>query len=300
MQLRQVRDFLAVIEAGSLRAAARSLGISQPAMTKSIRQLEEELHVQLLHRSGRGAVATRAGKVVLARARVVQAELKGIEADLEQLRGERTGTVVIGVSPATSVLLVPEALVRFGRQYPRATVRLVEGRDFLLPMIREATLDFAIGPKSARKLDSAIHFKPVYRTSFVIAGRRGHPLHAARTLRDLAQASWVTFTARERSGLLYQIFSDAGLPPPKSIVQCESYTTAMAVLASTDALGMLVPQVLAGPYAHGFLQQIRIKEQLPSMTLGMFRRIDTPLTPAASEMATAIMAVGRKLMGVSR
>ena len=296
MRLRQIRDFVAVIQAGSLRAAARSLGISQPAMTKSIRQFEEELQVQLLQRSGRGAVATRAGKAVLARARVVQAELKNIEDDLEQLRGKRAGSVVIGASAAASVLFVPEALARFRRRYPEASVRLVEGvSDFLLPMVRDATLDFAIGRKSREKLDVAIRFKPLYATQMVIAGRRGHPLRDAKSLRDLAQASWVRFASPGQSGLLARMFSLAGLPPPRIMVHCESYTTGLAVLASTDALGMLVPQLLAKRYAPGFLQEIRVKDAMLSVTFGMFSRTHAPLAPAASVMAAAVTAAARRL-----
>jgi DNA-binding transcriptional LysR family regulator len=73
MRLNQIRDFIATIEAGSLRAAARSVGVSQPAMTKSLRQLENELGVQLLQRSSRGISPTRSGRAFLTRARVVQA-----------------------------------------------------------------------------------------------------------------------------------------------------------------------------------------------------------------------------------
>ena len=217
VRLTQLRDFLAVIQSGSLRGAARSLGISQPAMTKSIRQLEDELQVQLLQRSGRGAIATRAGKTVLARARVVQAELRSIEHDLAQLRGGRAGALVVGISPAASVLLLPEALVGFRRSYPRAHVRLVEGvSDFLLPMVRDASLDFAVGPRSLTKLDPAIRFKPLCEVEMVITGRRGHPLRGAKHLRDLVEASWVGFAAPGQSGMLARLFSAAGLPSPES------------------------------------------------------------------------------------
>ena len=301
MRLTQLRDFIAVIQAGSLRAAARALGISQPAMTKSIRQLEEELRVQLLLRSGRGAVATRAGKAVLARACVVQAELKNIEGDLEQLRGERTGSVVIGVSPAASILLVPGALARFRRHYTDARLRLVEGvSEFLLPMVRDATLDFAVGPKSLAKLGAAIRFKPLYTARLVIAGRRDHPLRGAKSLGELAQASWIGFAAPGQAGLLARMFSSAGLPPPRMVVQCESYTTALAILASTDALGILVPQLLAERNAHGFLQQIRIQDPVPDMHFGMFTRTDAPLTAAAAAMAEAVTATARGLPRTSR
>lgn len=69
MRLRQIQDFLAVIEEGSIHAAARKTGLSQPAVTKSLRGLEAELHAQLIRRTNHGVVATPAGRAFYTRAR---------------------------------------------------------------------------------------------------------------------------------------------------------------------------------------------------------------------------------------
>src|SRR5258708_1155111 len=79
MRLRQIRDFLAVVESGSIRAAARKLGVSQPGITKSVRRLEAELHVQLMWRTPHGVVPTPSGRAFLARAQVAQSELRKAE-----------------------------------------------------------------------------------------------------------------------------------------------------------------------------------------------------------------------------
>ena len=106
MRMNQIRHFLAVMEAGSLRAAARSVGVSQPAITKSIRQLEAQLGVQLVQRSARGAVATPAGKAFLARARIVQAELRKAVEDLGPFQGGASGSVAFGISGQAAMLIV--------------------------------------------------------------------------------------------------------------------------------------------------------------------------------------------------
>src|SRR5687768_7014958 len=106
MRLNQIRDFIAVVEMGSLRAAARKIGVSQPAITKSIQQLERELHAQLLQRNARGAAPTQAGTAFLSRARVIQSELRKAADDLEGLRGGVEGTVAFGIAPAASMLVV--------------------------------------------------------------------------------------------------------------------------------------------------------------------------------------------------
>src|SRR5262245_13997027 len=79
VRLTQIRDFLAVVESGSIRAAARKLGVAQPTITKSVRSLETELHVQLLGRNARGIVPTASGRAFFARARVAQSELRKAE-----------------------------------------------------------------------------------------------------------------------------------------------------------------------------------------------------------------------------
>jgi LysR family transcriptional regulator of abg operon len=128
----------------------------------------------------------------------------------------------------------------------------------------------------------------------IIAGRRGHPLHDAKSLRDLAQASWVRFASPGQRGLLARMFSSAGLPPPRIMVYCESYATGIGVLASTDALGILVP-LLTERYAPSILEQIRIEDPVPSVTFGMFSRTAAPLAPAPSAMAAAVTETARQL-----
>lgn len=296
MRLNQIRDFIATVEAGSLRAAARGVGVSQPALTKSLRQLESELGAQLLQRSSRGISPTPSGLAFLTRARVVQAELRRASEDLASLKGARAGAVAFGVSPSAAVLLIPESLVRFRQQYPLAEIRVVEGvLPALLAPLRDETLDFVVGQKPPGGLDPSIRHRPLYRGRLVVAGRRGHPLRAARSLRELADASWLMYTGRGQGGVLERFFAAVGLPAPKVIVHCESYSAALALLARTDTLGLVVPQLLAQPYAHGFLQQIQIEETPPELPVGLFTRANAPLPAAAAAMAAAVSATARRL-----
>ena len=78
MRLSQIRDFVTVVESGGIRAAARKLGVSQPAITRSVRGLEAELHTRLLQRTPTGVVLTEPGRAFLARARAAQAELRKV------------------------------------------------------------------------------------------------------------------------------------------------------------------------------------------------------------------------------
>jgi DNA-binding transcriptional LysR family regulator len=295
VRISQIRDFVAVIQHGSLRAAARAVGVSQPGMTKSIRQLEAELQVQLLQRNARGAAATPAGKAFLARARVVQSELRKASDDLAAFQGGAEGSVAFGIAPQGCALIVPEAVQQFRRKYPAARVRIVEGvSTALVPQVRDETLDFSINMSPARPLDSALRFKPLLRLPLVIAARQGHPLRGATSLRELSGASWVMFYPFGVGAALEKAYLAAGVPMPRSIVQCESYATALALIANTDSLGLINQRMLEQP--HGWrLQTIRTREPVPPPLLGIYTRNDAPLTPAAQAMAQAIMASARRL-----
>lgn len=294
MRFSQIRDFLAVIESGGLRAAARALGVSQPGITKSVRTLEAELGVPLMLRTTRGAVPTRFGRAFLARAQVMQAELRKAEEDFAQLAGDRAGSVAFGFGPIVAALIVPEAVARFRQQFPRAQLRLVEGLAHVtVPLVRDETLDFAVAPRlSGIQLDAAISFRPLFRHPRVVAARKGHPLGNARSLAQLAGATWLVFEPRS---LFERMFSQVGLPPPRPAIQCESSNAALLLLANTDVVAVLPRGFFALPTAGGVLQEIAIADPIPSFTFGIFKRADAPLTPVAGGLAKAVTAVARRL-----
>jgi LysR family transcriptional regulator of abg operon len=297
MRLSQVRDFVAVVESGSIRAAARKLGVSQPAITKSVRSLESKLHVRLLQRTPQGIVLTPPGRAFFARTRVGYAELVKAEKEATQAGGEGTGSVAFGVGPTAGFLVIPEAIIRFREEFPKVTVRIAEGfAHLLVPLVRDGTLDFAIGARPDEKLDPAIAFRPLFRHDFVIVARKGHPLRNAQSLAELIKADWINFVFPDlRRGPLGRAFSTAGLPVPQHAIQCDSFHTAMGLLMRADVLVIVSRRMLAAPFARDVLHQITVAESLPSYTAGMFTRVDTPPTLVAASMEKAVTMVARKL-----
>ena len=108
MKLQRIEHFIEVVTAGSIRGAARRLGMSQPALTRSLQQLEKDLGVQLMDRGVRGASLTQAGQTFLARARVAQAELAKAAEEARLVVGDLSSLVTLGVSPVAASLLLPE------------------------------------------------------------------------------------------------------------------------------------------------------------------------------------------------
>jgi len=293
MTLSQIRDFIAVVESGGIRAAARKLGVSQPAITRSVRGLETELRARLLRRTPTGVVPTQPGRALFARARAAQAELRKAEEEVDQL-AQTTRAVAFGVSP-TSAIMVSEAITRFRQQFPHARIHIAEGLPHsLIPMVRDETLDFAICRRALVTLDSGLAFRPLFRNDFAVVARKGHPLEKASSLAQLADACWTSLLPLDApDGPFAQAFSPTGLPVPRQVTQCESYNTAIRLIAKTDMLGFLVRQLLSDPLLGDLLREIPVAEPLPSFAVGIFTRTGAQLTHVAAAMAKAVIAAAR-------
>lgn len=295
MRLTQIRDFIAVVEAGSIRAAARKLGVSQPAMTKSVRGLEDELHVQLMQRTVNGVTLTRAGRSFFARASIAHAELRKAAEEATQKEGD--GAVAFGVGPLAAILIVPEVISRFHRSFPEARIRVLEGlTPALVPLVRDETLDFALGPRGGR-IEAGLAFRPLYRPDHVIVARKGHPLRNARSLAELAGAEWLNLGVIDRRthGPFEEMFTSAGLPAPHQTVACESYNTVIETAAKTNMLANLPRLLLAAPLARDALEEIKVPGGTFQLNVGIYTRSGVPLTPTSAAMAKTVIAVSRTL-----
>jgi LysR family transcriptional regulator, regulator of abg operon len=296
MRLGQLRDFLSILEAGSVRGAARRLTVSQPALTKSLRQLEGELGVKLFQRTPTGVVPTQFGKALSVRARAVRAELRKAEEELGKLTGSEYGSVAVGVGTVVTTLVMPRALQQFREEFPHARVRVMEGMPHtLLPLLRDETLDLVVGARPSGPIDGAFRFRPMFRSPRAVVARKGHPRADAASIAELADADWLGLPP---FGHWSEI--EAPLNPPilqnaRQLIECDSYNSVVALLASTDMMAILSRRLLSEPYAREHLQEIKVRERLPSFSVGLFSRADTPLAPAASAMAKALVARARQL-----
>jgi len=293
--LRQIEDFLAVVESGGIRAAARKRGVSQPAITRSMHRLESDLGAQLVQRTPRGILLTSSGRAFFARVRVAHAELR--KAADEAAGGSAGGSVDFGVGPVAGMLIVPEAVADFRRQFPSARIRIVEGfAPQLGPLVRDGSLDFAIGARQHFKADSALTFKPLFTHQLVVAARKGHPLGGAHSLKDLAGAEWISLVPQGSDySPLDRAFEEAGLPTPGHVIRCESYHVLVALLTASNMLGILTGRLLSIALAGDLLKVIPVRETLPAYTTHLMARAGIPLSRPAASLTRMIIMAARRL-----
>ena len=291
MKLNQLRDFIAMAEHGSMRAAARALGVTAPALAKSVAQLEGELHVPLVQRNSRGVVLTDYGKALLPRARLVDAEARKAAEEMAQLRGRFEGAVTVGASPTPAVTIVPDVVLQFRKKFPDVRVTLLSGLYHAhVPGLRNGTIDLAIGPVPAAGLDADLHSEPLMYNSICVVARKGHPLARCRSLADLVDSEWVVTgpSTQGPGAAILDAFRQHGLASPRRIVQCDITWALAALLERSDMLCALPLQLIERlPFGRS-LQTLTLREELPRYIVSLYRRSDSPPLPGAEYFAVLL------------
>lgn len=288
IRLHQLRDLLAVVETGSLRAAARRLGLTQPSLTKSLRQLEETTALALFVRSKHGVTLTPEGQRLVEHARAIESEIRRTAQDLESLRGGAAKSVSIGVSMAAALAFVARAVAALRKREPALDVQIFEGvQAKLIADVRQGVVDFAVMPVGERSDLADLKVRPLFHTRVVVAGRTGHPGAPARSLADLAGCDWIT---PRRGGVLdrmvERIVAGLDLPVLRRSVQCESSSLYWELIARTDLVGLALAAMFESPSVHnsGF-SIVYDGPPLPEVPIALVHRVDFPQNALAGELA---------------
>ncbi len=284
MKLSQFGEVVAIAERGSIRAAARHLQIAQPALTRSLADLERELGAPLFERRARGVAPTPLGHAFLLRAIVILHEVRRAREEADQLRGSGTGTVTAGLSIAAHLALLPSSLRPFRARYPDIRLHLIEG---FLPTLeaglRSGSVDFYVGPDAGGKTVAGLSKELLFPNRRVVLCRVGHPLAGATSIRDLAEADWVTTSitadAQDEIGAL---FDQHGLPGPRLAVRAQSALTLVTCLTHSDLLAMVPVQWSEFALTRNVLATIAVREELAAPAIVAVQRAELPLTPAAT------------------
>jgi DNA-binding transcriptional LysR family regulator len=292
MKLTHIRDVLAVAEFGSLRAAGRHLGVAQPAVTRSIHEIERELGVSLFERHARGVRLTAMGQAFVRRAEAVQCELRRAAEEIEQLKGRSTGQVAVALSSAAAIALMPWAMTAFRKRYPDALLKVSEGLfQAVETEIMEGRLDFYVGPFDPAISPTQLSIEKLFDNRRIVVARKNHPLAGARSLGDLNNAEWVHVTLSPRTSEAVrseadfdEMFERLGLPKPRIVMHARSALITMMAVANSDMLAILPQQWLESPATGDSLIGLQLAELMPAAPICIVRRHDMPLTPMAEYM----------------
>lgn len=299
MELRQLSHLLAVAEKGSIGKAAESLGLSQPALTKSIRNLEAALQVKLLDRRPRGVFPTVYGDAVIARARSVRLHVQDLLSELQSLRAGSGGTVSIGMAQGVASRLIPRATIQVLAEQPNVRFSLLTGAvDRLVEALIAGQIEFAVTPFGGQSFGSAVVEEFLFHDRPLIVLRRDHPLagHSQLQPHQLTHCQWVlSNVATPLRRAFDRIFVSESLPAPQPIIESDSVIYTKSLLIETDFAAFFPRDEILAEEKAGLLVGIPVRTDVPARSVGILRRRAEALSPIGEVFAGAIKGACRDL-----
>ncbi|MDF0600000.1 LysR family transcriptional regulator [Psychromarinibacter sp. C21-152] len=247
----RLQHFLGVVEASSIHGAARNLNISQPAMTKSIRLLEEALDTELLVRLPRGVRLTEAGEALYARAREIEASWNAAIVEIGAQSSGMGGVMRLGGGPVYCSIHFPGMLADLRRRFPNLRIQVSTGvGNELLPELARGDIRAYAGgmPEEVHELGSDFLTEELYRQRNAVFASRDHPLfrNETVTLEDTLTYPWLCLFSGQQANLrIRDYFRARGLPEPRLALESHSLQIAFKMIAEHRFLACM-PTPLAG------------------------------------------------------
>jgi DNA-binding transcriptional LysR family regulator len=303
LDVRRLQVLLAVVEGGSVTAAAAHLGYTPSAISQQLLRLEQEVGQPLLDRHARGMRPTDAGLTLAGHARKVLRQLAAAEADLEELVGVRRGSVSLGTFPTVGSSFLPLAVQRYRRLYPAIDLTIRSGReDDLVRMLEEGGVALSLlwDYEWSRVDDRELVLSPLFTDPTVLLVGADHRLARRRrvSMGTLGDEQWII-----RAGghpvveVLHRSALAAGFTPKISF-QANDYQEAQAMVSV--GLGIALAPRTATVNQHPDVRVISLGDSAPARRILVAHRPDRVRTPAALALHDVLVDVARSYPGASR
>jgi DNA-binding transcriptional LysR family regulator len=288
LNLDQLRTFTAVIERKSFSGAATLLGVSQPAVSQQVRQLENRFGVKLVERVGRGASATAAGEELLAHARGIEAAVAAAaEAMVPHAAGE-SGRVRIGTGATACIYLLPAMLRDLRARFPALDIIVSTGNTpDILRAVEENRIDLALVtlPVAGRIFD----VRPILDDEFVVLAPKDMRLPHEITAAELSRLPLLLYEPGATTRRLIDEWSMAAGVAFQPIMELGSVEAMKELIGAGLGCGILPRMALRRQRGSAFT--VRSLKPRLKRTLGLVLRRDKPLTKGLRAMIRAIGAL---------
>ncbi|MGM9490732.1 LysR substrate-binding domain-containing protein [Ideonella sp. YS5] len=293
MDLRDLRYFETIAELQHVGRASVQLHRSQPALTGSIRRLEEDYGVPLFERAGRGIRLTAGGKVLLKWARRMRFDVEDARRELHSIGKGLTGHVRIGIVPTAAQFILPEVARQLLHEAPEVTLTTVVGLiDTLKPQLRAGELDLMVGTEGPA--EAGYVSKVLAEDAIVVAASANHELFSGSrpTLRDLTRYRWALQPpGAPTRDWLDHTFDRKHLPRPQVQVEATMLLLLPPLIARTGLLSFISRQHLSGHVGKAILKEVPVKDAVMRRRLVVTYREKGYLSPAASRLIELFAAV---------
>ena len=295
--LRDIEYFAVVAEHRHVGRAAEALGLSQPALSRSLRRLEQSLDTMLLTRTAKGVELTVVGVAFLSRIQRLRLSLDDIEHEVQELTKGRSGHLHVGANNHAVEHLMPASIEALLHAAPQLKLRVTIGPTAaLVAALRSGQVDLIVtGIVSPTEQDLAqVH---LWDDEYYVYASANHRLAARKrlTIADVAAEGWVLTRDAPPTLWLQRIFQDHGLPPPRMMLETSSLSLRLHVVASSNLLDFL-PRISARSAPDGSrLIELRIKELAWRRPFVARYRREAYFSPAAKLFIDVLNATAKEV-----
>ena len=297
----KLRHFLAVLSSGSFALAAQRTGVSQPAISKSIRSLEEAIDVALFDRGRAGARPTEYADMLAPHARAIIAEYDLAQAEFHALRNATDQDLAIGASISLAQSLLPKAIARFRLRWPDIAMSVEVGLSTpLYERLLAGDLDLVLSaPEDGVVIDPRLSRSFLLEERDALVVGANHPLLAKDRVevRDLLDFPWIVPRRSARLERIYGVFSALGLPPPPSVLRCEASELARGLLAEAPFICLIGEEIFKGDIQTGRLAMLPDLGFANTRPAFLSIRRGTRQRSAAQNLATIVADIARDMRG---
>lgn len=291
MDVRQLRNVLAVIEKRNLSKAAQSLNISQPALTKSIQRLEANLGVDLFERTPTGMQPTIYGQCLSAHALSLTVGVSQAVAEIKAMKAGAVGLVTVAVPPLIASEIMPDAITRMAREQPKVNIRLVTPTTSLVKPLLAGDFDFAITSLADELPERGLEHRELYKDKLVIIGRPDHPMTKLEnpTLAQLREYSWILPNKghyhRDR---LERAFQAQDLPMPETTMECSASAFIKEMVLRSDLIGLVAGISVQPEERFGLISSIFLPLPFLMRPISIVWRANETQAPATARLMRII------------
>ncbi len=294
MELRQLRYFVQIADAGSVRTASTRVRIAQSALSRQVTALEDELGVPLLVRHARGVTPTEAGARLRERAVSILSQIEDIRAEIMAEGDAPAGTASIGTSAGTSRLLYGRLVEHFIETYPRIKLNLVEGAPYLLlEGLDTGRIDLAVMVDPEPR--ASLAFEPLVSEQVYLIGAIDDPRLPAgtSTVADLAELPLILLPRPAGSRMSFERAAAVAGVRLNVAYEVDSQEVIKDLIARGLGFGLLPYSTIERDIAQKIFASIPVQGMTLSRTL--VTRADHAATPAVATLANAVRAEFNKL-----
>lgn len=296
---RHLQCFIEIVRQNSVTRAADVLALTQPAVSKKLKELEDMLDVRLMERNKKGIELTQFGEVFLKYAGASLSALREGTDSIIQAQMKGSMHISVGVLPTVAAHIMPSAVLKFRTSGMDVTLNLISGpNSLLLAQLRVGELDLVVGRLAEPKLMTGLSFQHLYSEIVTFVVRPGHPLlnHSSFNIQDIRNYN-VVFPTKDSiiatSAERFLISQGVGMLPDQ--IETISVSFGKEYVRQSDAIWVISRGVVAREIEEGALAELPIDTKETLGPVGLTTRADTIPTPTVQMFMNCIRSTAEQL-----